>query len=332
MFAAKKLKAKISPKISRVKLGIFVVLFASIGGYFIINSFAAVPSNVIEPEDGTLSGLDALSDATASSGKYIQFNQTTSSPSGQNIPTGQLTSSGHTWTPIFSEDFLVNAPMGSWANACNPSQIMYTGATGTQWISYPQCFKDTFQKRYYRPDQVLSVHNGTLDFYLHTVDGHPAGANPSPILAGGSEYQTYGRYTARIKQTTNSISDYYMAWLLWPENDSDYQCSESDFPEGSMGGTSYSFFSHYGCSGSQDSGSANNIDKTQWHTYTQEWLPGRRNYYVDGNLVGSTTNQIWSQPQRWQLQTETNTNCENTSGGCTQSGNLLVDWVVVYKY
>lgn len=335
MFKHLKTNTKIAKNAVIKKPVIFVIAayFALIGGLMFINSKAAMGDNILEPENGTItSPATAVSDASASSGKYVLFKQASTSPSGQAIPSGQVTSGGHSWTPIFSEDFLVDAPMGSWANSCSYSQIMYTGATGTKWRSYPQCYQDTFQKRYYRPDQVLSVHDGVLDYYLHTVDGHPAGANPSPLITGTSEYQTYGRYTARIRQTTNSISDYYMAWLLWPENDSDYQCAESDFPEGGMGGSSYSYFSHYGCSGSQDYGQTNNIDKTKWHTYTQEWLPGRRNYYVDGVLVGSATNQIWSQPQRWQMQTETNTNCENRTNGCTQSGNLNVDWVVVYKY
>lgn len=253
-------------------------------------------------------------------------------PSGQAIPTGPVTSDNHVWTPIASEDFNLAAPLGSWGSDCDASKIVYTGATGTQWRTYPKCYLDTFNKRPYRSDQVLSVHDGSLDYWLHPVDGKPAGANPSPVLPGGTNYQTYGRYTARIKQTTAQLSDYYMAWLLWPENDSDYQCAESDFPEGGMGDNSVSAYSHYGCAGSQQIFNAS-VDKTQWHTYTQEWLPGKRNYYIDGNLVGTATNQIWTKPQRWQMQTETNSSkCETTAAGCTQSGNLLVDWVVVYKY
>jgi hypothetical protein len=41
----KKIKAKVTNHFSRLQIIIFVVLFALIGGYFIINSFAAVPAN-----------------------------------------------------------------------------------------------------------------------------------------------------------------------------------------------------------------------------------------------------------------------------------------------
>jgi Glycosyl hydrolases family 16 len=254
----------------------------------------------------------------------------TNSISGAPMPTGNISSGGHTWTQIFAEDFTKDAALGSWGNDCDASFIAYTGLTGTKWRAYPKCFLDTYQKRPYRSDAVLSVQNGMLDFWLHTVDGKPAGANPSPVLPNGTVYQTYGRYEARIRQTTMNLSDYHQAWLLWPQTQSDWQCAESDFPEKRMSTTSVSAYHHYGCTGSQDSYSKT-LDKTQWHTYTQEWMPGRRNYYVDGVLIGSSTNAVYDKPQRWQLQTETDSTCETTNT-CTQDGHLQVDWVVVYAY
>jgi hypothetical protein len=255
---------------------------------------------------------------------------TTISPSGQSMPLGSVTSGGHTWKQVFAEDFTKSAALGSWASDCDANKIVYTGATGTQWRAYPKCYLDTYQKRPYRSDAVLSVHDGMLDYWLHTVDGRPAGANPSPVMPNGSQYQTYGRYEARIKQTTTNLSHYHQAWLLWPMNDADWQCAETDFPESSMNSSNANAYAHYGCNGAQDYYSKT-LDKTQWHTYTMEWLPGKRNFYIDGILIGTTTNQVWSGPQRWQLQTETNTSCES-SNTCTQSGNLLVDWVTVYSY
>jgi hypothetical protein len=127
----------------------------------------------------------------------------------------------------------------------------------------------------------------------------------------------------------------YTAWLLWPQDESKWQCAESDFPESKLSSTSVSAFAHY-CrtdgSGTQDFYSKTN-DRTQWHTYTQEWMPGKRNYYIDGILIGSSINNIWSGPERWQLQTETNTTCDQTTPmTCSAGGNLLVDWVSVYAY
>lgn len=242
------------------------------------------------------------------------------SPSGQDMPVGDLKD----FKQIFAEDFTVNAPLGSMGSDYDASKVVYTGANGTKWVTYPKSYHDTYQKRPYRSDQVLSVHDGVMDFWLRNVDGQPAGANPSPVIDGTSQYQTYGRYSARIKVDNKTMSEYYTAWLLWPQNEAAWQCAESDFPEGQLSSTNVSAFAHYGCNGSQDHYSAA-VDLTQWHTFTQEWLPGKRNFYVDNTLIGSSTNQVYDQPQRWQLQTETN-------GNGNSSGHLLVDWVVVYKY
>lgn len=257
----------------------------------------------------------------------LAFAPVVTSPSGQAMPVGDLAG----WRQVFAEDFTVNAPTGSWGASCatdpNAAQkIVYTGAGGTRWRTYPDCYTDTIPKRPYRSDQVLSVHDGTLDFHLRNVDGRPAGANPSPVInaATSSQYQTYGRYTARFRVDTTSLSEYHIAWLLWPANDADWKCAESDFPESSLSSTSVGAFAHHSCNGAQDAFSAS-IDYTQWHTYTQEWAPGVRRYYLDGQLIGTSTTAVFAGPQRWQLQTE-------TSGDGTHSGHLLVDWVAVYAY
>lgn len=283
---------------------------------------------------------DAAGNSASSASVLVSVNNVppTTSPSGVAMPVGDVTSGGHTWRQVLTEDFTKDAALGSWNDSgtltscpSNADAALYTGATGTRWASYPKCYKDTNQKRNYRPDQVLSVHDGTLDFWLHTVDGHPAGANPGPIMPDSTRYQTYGRYEARFRITTSSLSTYYTAWLLWPKNDADWQCAESDFPENQLSITQVNAFAHYGCSGSQDH-YYRSIDKTQWHTYTQEWMPGKRNYYLDGTLIGSSTNQVYTGLERWQLQTETNTNCDSTTAGCPEDGHLLVDWAVVYAY
>ena len=291
-----------------------------------------------EAEKGSQSSkITSFANTGASHGSAIQFKKCIS---GICLPSGDVTSDGHTWHQIVAEDFTKDSALGTWGQACDTTAI-YTGSTGVPWKSYPQCYNDTYQKRPYRADQVLSVHDNMLDFWLHTVDGKPAGANPSPVLPNGTQYQTYGRYEARMRQTTTNLSDYHQAWLLWPQSDADWLKAESDFPESSMSSPTASAFSHYcgslkldgSCTGAQDALNSSTLDKTQWHTYTQEWMPGKRNYYVDGVLVGSATNQIFSGPERWQLQTETNSQCDQgVINTCTQDGHLLVDWVSVYAY
>ncbi|MGC4232072.1 MAG: glycoside hydrolase family 16 protein [Niabella sp.] len=245
------------------------------------------------------------------------------SVSGEPVPVGDLAE----WKQIFYDDFTKEAPLGSWANDCEPDRIVYTGAQGQQWKTYPRCFKDTYQKRPYRADSVLSVKNGTLNFYLHTVDGLPAGANPSPVIYNGSQYQTYGRYTARFKVDNDSLNQYYVAWLLWPETEKWPDDGEEDFPEGHLSGNVGGFHHYAGagaCIGCQDEATTT-AKFTDWHTYTIEWRPGNIKYFLDGKMILNSDKWVPDKPMRWQLQTE-------TKGEGVHSGNLIVDWVAVYKY
>lgn len=305
-------------------------------------TFAAEENSTVEVEDGVKVGAiaEVTSDVT-SGGSAIKFGSATSatrppstgttgggatgsSASGVPMPTGDL--GGGKWKLAFADDFTKDAPLGSFKSESDAGKIVYTGATGTKWVAYPETYKDTYQKRPYMSGDILSVHDGVLDFYLHPVNGQPAGANPSPLINGQSQYQTYGRYSARFKvvPTKGNMSEYYAAWLLWPTNDSDYQCAESDYPEGSFDSEPGGFH-HYGCNGDQDSIDTQGAKYTDWHTYTQEWEPGKRTYYVDDKVVGTSTNQVWDKEQRWQLQTETN-------GDGTSEGHVLVDWAVVWTY
>jgi hypothetical protein len=221
------------------------------------------------------------------------------------------------------DDFTVNAPTGSWGTQ-DGSAVVYSGDHGCRWTEYPDGWSSTYTNGQpgYEPSQVLSVHDGMLDFFLHNVNGLPAGANPSPVLSTGSQYQTYGIYSERMR-ISGPMSDFYIAHLLWPQNDANWQSAESDFPEANLADHQVCFYAHFGGSGNQDS-NCQSIDFTQWHTYTQVWSAGERDYYLDGQLLGSSTSQVWSQPERWQLQTEPSGQNDG------DSGHLYVDWVAVY--
>lgn len=224
----------------------------------------------------------------------------------------------------FFEDFTRPAAPGSMGSYSDPTKVVYTGDSGSKWVTYPRTYVDTYDKRPYRADRVLSVHDGVLDYHLQPVDGQPAGANLSPLVQGGSQYQTYGRYSARIKVDNTDLSEYYIAWLLWPQDESAWASAESDFPEGPLvpGRSGVHAYSHYAPGGTEGFFDPD-FDMHEWHVYTQDWLPGLRRYYVDGKLIGSTTTPIYSGPQRWQLQIETKDNGAH-------NGHVLVDWVAVY--
>lgn len=244
------------------------------------------------------------------------------------MPTGNVSSAGHTWTLEGQDDFTKAAPIGSFASG--GSNPVYTGDHGLAWSEYADGATSTYSNGSigYEPKVVQSVHDGVLDWYLHDYNGTPVSANPSPF-PGGHHYQTYGRFSfceKIVPADAHRLDDFYQAIMLWPENDGDYQSAESDFPEGHLSDTSFSAFAHYGGSGSQDAFATPAIDTTGWHVYTQEWGPGFRSYYVDGNLVGTSTHQVTSLPERWQFQVEPS----GSNGGDT--GHVYLGWAVIWAY
>jgi len=222
---------------------------------------------------------------------------------------------------VCGEDFTKDAATGTWGTA-DASKIVYTG--GCPWREYPDGWPSTYTNGGvgYMPSQVLSVHDGVLDFNLKPVNGHAAGANPSPILSNtGTAYQTYGKYIFRMR--IDHVDGYHDAWLLWPKGDTDWQSAETDFPEMGLTSSSVSAFAHYGGSGSQEAFSKT-IDITQWHTYEQDWTATSRSFYIDGQLIGTTTKALYANPERLQLQTEPS----GTAAGGT--GHQFVDWFAAY--
>lgn len=231
------------------------------------------------------------------------------------------------WKLLGSEGFTIPAPVGSFATQ-DSGKIVYTGDGGLKWMTYPDGWPatNTNGKPGYQPGQVLSVHDNVLDYYFRSINGLPSGANLCPLLPTGSIYQIYGMYEVAFQvvyDDAHKLADAHAAFLLWPELDSNYQFSESDFPEADLDTSEVNSYSHYGGSGAQDS-STTAIDWTKVNTFTQIWSPGKREYLLNGVQVGASTNQVWSLPQRWQLQLE-------PSGRSTgSSGHVLVHSAAVY--
>jgi len=303
---------------------LFILVFGLIGAGVAVRIFAATSPNakVVEAESYAIqTNTTVIGDTLSSGTSYLQFNVV---PNPDGVPIGDLPS----WKQIFVDDFTIPAAVGSWGTN-DASRVVYTGDHGGKWVEYPDGWPSTYTSGSpgYQPAQVLSVHDDVLDFFLHTVNGFPSAANPSPLITGTSQYQTYGRYSARIK--SDAVSNYHSAWLLWPESDANGGCAESDFPEADLD-RAISAFTHNATNCSdftvQDAFTTSTRFDSGWHIYTQEWGPGYRKYYIDDSLIGTSTTRIWSQPERWQLQLEPSSNSGNTSG------HFLVDWVAVYSY
>jgi hypothetical protein len=273
-------------------------------------------------------------------------------------PGASQTLATHTYALEGMDTFTKAAPTGAFAQSggvnvdANSLTPIYTGDHGMGWSAYPDGWAATYTKPLegYQPSTVLSVHDGVLDYYLHddATNGLPVGADISP-WPGGSEYQTYGAYSLceRVVPSTD-LADFYEASLLWPQNNGDGPCAESDFPEsysplngGSLASGGVYAFAHFapwsaqsGCQTTPpppapDSWNTS-IDLSQWHMFTQEWGPGFRSYYMDGKFVKtSISSQVWSQPERWQLQMEPSPAAKDHKGGGT--GHVYIAWVWIGK-
>jgi hypothetical protein len=227
------------------------------------------------------------------------------------------------------DTFTKSAALGSFSQS-RADQVVYVGDHRMAWTGYADGWSSTYSgsAEGYQPSTVESVHDGFLDFYLHNDShGNPVGADPSPLPAG-HRYQSYGAWSfcERVAPSASSdLADFHQAPMLWPQDDSVAPSAESDYPEATLNQLNFSGYTHYGGSGLQDVFEIPLIEPTftptQWHVYTQAWGPGFRSYYIDGRLVGTSTNQGWSGPERWQLQIEPS----GTNDGGT--GHAYVKWV-----
>ncbi len=246
---------------------------------------------------------------------------TTTSPS----PTPTVTAAACAGAPagytnVFCDTFTKAAPLGTFGTT-NGDAVVYTGDHGGQWTSYPDGWGSTNSSCGYNPATVASVDSHGLDFALHTnsssassCPGNPVGANLHPDVyptaATNPGYFTYGRVSVTM-QLSGYSNAYHIVPLLWPINDSDWQSAESDFPEfDASSGASVDAFAHYGGAGAQDDFTVPStvngkpFSVLASHTYVQQWTPSGTSYYVDGQLIGTSTHRTWANPERVQLQME----------------------------
>jgi hypothetical protein len=216
---------------------------------------------------------------------------------------------------VFNDDFNTNASEGGFLGAY------------PQWAAYPLGWKDTSKAGSYDPN-IISVNNGTMNMHLYTSsDGKHHVAAPYPKLPGGNN-QLYGRYEVRFR--ADAVAGYKTAWLLWPQSETWPRDGEIDFPEGNLSSTIGAFMHRQGgTSGSDQDAFKTSASYGGWHTATLEWMPGRINFILDGNTIGSSTSRVPNTTMHWILQTETVLSGVVPS---TTSGNVQIDRVSVWKY
>jgi hypothetical protein len=201
------------------------------------------------------------------------------------------------------------------------------------WDAYKTGWPDTSKRGTYDTNR-LSVANGALNIAVGPgPDGKPRAAVPYPLINGRNaadpSNQTYGRYEVRFR--ADPVKGYKTAFLLWPESEVWPRDGEIDFPEGDLDGTISAFMHRQnGTSGGDQDAFSTKSTYTSWRTATIEWTPDAIRFFLDGKVVGESTERIPNTPMRWALQTET------CLGGCDipagSQGKVQIDYVKVWRY
>ena len=247
---------------------------------------------------------------------FVIFLEATEVPA--EIPRGDLSG----WKQTGAQNFDLPAAPGQMENVYGAAMRGYSG------------FVDSSGHGTYAPDDVLSVSDGKLDYYLHSSGGKPRVAS---VLPFGYDGQTYGRYSIRFKY--DPLPGYKIAFLLWPTSDN-WSDGEIDWPEGGLDGPLYGGSA---IKGSMDQGGMefdpperqySTSSPGTWHVATTEWTPGKVKWFMDGLLVGQTRKPagVPDTPMRWTLQAETSDRATVGYPAPSTEGHLQVDWVVQYAY
>ncbi|MET3807985.1 cell division septation protein DedD [Nakamurella sp. UYEF19] len=226
--------------------------------------------------------------------------------SGQAMPIGDLPG----WKQVFSDDFTTDVAMGG-----------FPGSYASKWTAYDG-FQDSSGNGMYSKD-ILSVHNGNLDMYLHTENGKALGAAPVPLVTGKWGGQTYGRFSVRFR--SDYLPHFGTGWLLWPDS-GNWDDGEIDFPEGGLDQVMSGYVHCIGHARDNCSYTKPGTTYYDWHTATIEWRADRVTMILDGKTILNDTVDVPVNPLHWVMQV-------GTSGGKPDpatAGHLLIDWVSIY--
>jgi Glycosyl hydrolases family 16/IPT/TIG domain len=274
--------------------------------YQYLSGVGAVPAvTSVTPNHGPAAGGTTLS---------VIGSGFTALASADPMPTGDVTSGGHTWHPVFSEDFNTPIALGSFVNNAN-------------WTVYGP-YVDPGGNAFYSAPKVLSVHDGEADFWFHTESGVHYLATIMTTFS-----QLYGRYTFRMK-VVDVMPGYHVTPLLWPDSGVWPRDGEVDFPDvwlDNSGATVNAFMHHQGAtSGGDQDFFPSGVTPYDWHTYTMEWSAATVKFYIDGTLFGTSTTRIPNTSMHWVLQFDSDP-AHGAIADATQ-GHVLIDWAVGYSY
>jgi hypothetical protein len=254
---------------------------------------------------------------------------TTSSGSGVPMPVGDIPG----WRQIFADDFHTDVPVGEFSGCQNEATRICTGlppSVRSKWWAYPDGWPDTTHVGVYSPSTVISIENDEMHLHMYTRNGVHYVAAPVPKLpdpVGREGGQLYGRYAIRfmVQQPT---AGFKIAWLLWPDSENFPTDGEIDFPEGPLSGA-ISAYMHRQNGNSAHDQDAYNTDigvSSGWHTAVTEWTASESRFFLDGVVIGTSTNRIPHTPMHWVIQSET--------WGVPSAGavaDIYIAWVAIYQ-
>lgn len=224
------------------------------------------------------------------------------------------------WVLVFSDDFSQNVSTGS-----------FPAAVSGKWGAYLDGWTDTSGRGTYSPSQVISVHDGTLDMHIRTVAGVHQVSAIYPLIPNGLGSAgislNQGRYVIRFR--ADSMPGYKLANLLWPDSGLNLRDGEIDFPEGDFDDLIYGYVHHTNAtSGGDQDWYPTGLPWTAWHTAVTERASGFVSFYLDGVLIGRSTDRLPVGPMEWVIQAETSIVAPTIPSGT--DGHFYIDSVEVW--
>jgi hypothetical protein len=291
-----------------------------------------IPSNNPCPTSGeTIPSISSepspsLAESSPSS---VPSDTTSKSPSGQAMPSGNISG----WKQIFADDFTTAVPIGAFSNCDNNTNSSQASCGGLKsygsyydnWWAYPNTWSDTAKSGadgntgapyggIYHPEDTVSVSNGAMHIKMFRPstggDNHVATVVPRKCMS-----QQYGRYVERFK-VVKADPGFKSAHLFYDNG------FEVDYPENDYGQT-ISAYTHPG-----EANFDSRAKWTEWHTTAIEWTSGTLKFYMDGKLIGSSTNKVPNIKMSWVLQNESSITGPYAKNGAT--AQLDIDWVACY--
>ncbi|MEC4018815.1 glycoside hydrolase family 16 protein [Streptomyces sp. H27-D2] len=244
---------------------------------------------------------------------------------------------------VFAEDFNRDSvPLGSFSNCehdVDTRQAYCDGLRGAyreDWWAYPDTWKDTAKSgadgnavravggTYHPEDTVWVGPADDGDGQMHIRmwrpqdggDVHAAAVVPKKLMG-----RTYGKFSERFR-VSKAAPGYKSAHLWYGDG------CEIDYPEQNWTDT-ISAFTHP-CGGGEQDVFTTGARWTRWHTTSVEWTPDELRYYLDGELIGSSTRGVPSEPLSWVLQNESA--LYGAVPEASSSAQLDITWIAGYTY